>query len=286
MKYQNDIFISYSSKDSEQASKLFVILEQKGYSCWQDVHKIRIARKFIKEIEDGLMSCRYLFLWLTKNSVESKWVQRELDLVYAREKQENLTCIVPLRVDDCLIPSHFDYLQDRQYVNFQNDFEQGIGELIQFLYDEGSSVSINYCLENLSRQVEIEHSTKRLEEILLRSRDEGIFERMWDICMENPKMMLVDKCVYTMWYVTIKTGEPKLEDLFFILAEKSIKSKYEVIIDKFSYSMGQIAILSPNIGTRSRAIKFIQQKSKIKNNIVRGKYEYTLSRINEFLLGE
>ena len=72
------VFISYSSKDKEQAEWVKNTLEKNGIPCWMDKKSIHGGQNFSKEIPDAIKGCSAFVLILTGNSQEAHWVQEEI----------------------------------------------------------------------------------------------------------------------------------------------------------------------------------------------------------------
>ncbi len=72
------VFISYSSKDFEQATWIKNTLESNGIPCWMDKKSIHGGQDFSKEIPEAIKGCSAFVLILTRNSQEAHWVQEEI----------------------------------------------------------------------------------------------------------------------------------------------------------------------------------------------------------------
>ena len=73
------VFISYSSRDYEQAQKLRIRLEQDGITCWMAPENIRAGQDYASEIPAAIANCSVFLLLLTDNAQRSTWVPKELD---------------------------------------------------------------------------------------------------------------------------------------------------------------------------------------------------------------
>lgn len=67
---------------------------------------------------------------LSPNSVDSEWVQRELDVALNREFKQHKVQVVPALLKECSIPR---FLQHNVYADFRTDYHQGLGNLLQAL---------------------------------------------------------------------------------------------------------------------------------------------------------
>jgi adenylate cyclase len=99
-----DIFISYSSKDREQAEQLTELLGSAGLSVWIDKYGIGAATSWTKEIVDAINNCKALVLLLSEDSVVSHNVIKEVSLASEKRKK-----IVPLDLEPVTIPPELEY---------------------------------------------------------------------------------------------------------------------------------------------------------------------------------
>jgi formylglycine-generating enzyme required for sulfatase activity len=124
----NRIFISYSSKDKDAVLRLAEDLKRAGVEVWLDQYEIQVGDRITQKIQEGLKAARYLTLWLTREAVESGWVQNEWQSRFSAEIRSGQKVILPLLADDCDIPA---LLADRKYADFRTDYGHGLSELLQ-----------------------------------------------------------------------------------------------------------------------------------------------------------
>ncbi len=99
-----DIFISYSSKDREQAEQLTELLGSAGLSVWIDRSGIVGAEQWATEIVEGIRACNTFILLLSPNSIQSENVLRELSLASEKRKR-----VLPVDLEPTVLPSSFEY---------------------------------------------------------------------------------------------------------------------------------------------------------------------------------
>src|SRR5919112_5585033 len=99
------IFISYSTKDLILSKNLYTALQDRAISAWIDRMEIRPGDSLIKKIKEGIGSADALLVLITKNSVRSKWVQKEVRIASSLQRKEGAPRIIPLVVAPCKIPS-------------------------------------------------------------------------------------------------------------------------------------------------------------------------------------
>jgi adenylate cyclase len=100
----SDIFISYSSKDREQAQLLTELLASAGLSVWIDQAGIGAATSWSGEISKAITDCKALIVLLSPSSVDSKNVTREVALAFERNKK-----ILPIDIEPVALPDDFAY---------------------------------------------------------------------------------------------------------------------------------------------------------------------------------
>lgn len=75
----NDIFISYSRRDSEFVTRLASDLDKQVAGVWFDQSDIQLGDKWHDRIMDGIRDCKAFVLVLSPDAVESKYVREELN---------------------------------------------------------------------------------------------------------------------------------------------------------------------------------------------------------------
>ncbi len=99
-----DIFISYSSRDREQADLLTELLASAGLSVWIDQVGIEAATSWSEEIVNALDGCKAFIVMLSPHSIESKNVVREVALAFEKNKK-----ILPLDLEPVSLPASMQY---------------------------------------------------------------------------------------------------------------------------------------------------------------------------------
>ena len=274
MKYKFDIFISYSSKDRSIVEHLSIILRDKGFSIWLDEWEIRVGEQIIQKISEGLESSRHLAIWLSKNSVNSTWVETEWQLKFGDEVNSDLTVVLPLLGEKCEIPP---LLRWKKYANFSQSFDNGLAELLQVVELNCSAV-IESCIGDLIEGTkDAPESANKLGQIAIRAKDEIAFLGLWEAAQKNQKpYSVVDHIVYYFGRVMIETDDERLKELGFDILVKSASSDSEIIIDKFAYCAGDIALESEDELLRKRLIQFI--KKNCEGNAVLPKEKYSITK--------
>ncbi|MDA1017479.1 MAG: toll/interleukin-1 receptor domain-containing protein, partial [Planctomycetota bacterium] len=97
-------FISHSSPDDRYVQEFVQLVRGLGYDeVFNDSHTIEPDEQFWPRIEQGIRDCDAFVVILSHASVESYWVDREVQ--FAREQARK---VIPVRIDDCQVPASFD----------------------------------------------------------------------------------------------------------------------------------------------------------------------------------
>jgi uncharacterized protein YjbI with pentapeptide repeats len=92
-------FISYSSKDEEIAKKIHADLQDKGIRCWFAPEDLKIGDKFRSTIHEAIKVYDKLLLIISENSINSHWVEDEVEKAFEKERKQNRTVLFPITVD-------------------------------------------------------------------------------------------------------------------------------------------------------------------------------------------
>lgn len=98
-------FISYSHKDKSFAKRLHNDLQERGIRCWLDEHQILPGDDLYDQIDRGIRIWDKVILCCSKNSLNSGWVEDELDKAIQKEKmlrkerQKKILALIPLDLD-------------------------------------------------------------------------------------------------------------------------------------------------------------------------------------------
>ena len=118
-------FISYSTKDQEFSDRLHADLQNKGVRCWFAPHDLKIGDKFQEEIERSIRLYEKLLIILSENSVNSPWVEREVQAAIEKEhRSPGDTVLFPIRLDDAVMHSDRAWAADIRRTRHIGDFRK------------------------------------------------------------------------------------------------------------------------------------------------------------------
>jgi TIR domain len=96
-------FISFSSKDQKFADRLHADLQNKGVRCWFAPHDLPIGAKIIDAIDEAIRLRDKVLLILSRNAIESDWVEDEVTKAFAEERTRKQLVLFPIRLDDVVM---------------------------------------------------------------------------------------------------------------------------------------------------------------------------------------
>ena len=104
-------FISYSSKDDEFARRLHADLQDNGVRCWFAPEDMKTGDVIDDRIDESIRLYDKLLLIFSRDSVESWWVEREVERAVAKERKakergEKRTVLFPIRLDAAVMETN------------------------------------------------------------------------------------------------------------------------------------------------------------------------------------
>ncbi len=110
------MFISYSHEDVKQVKSFAWQLSLRGFDLWMDEKDISGGSNFTTEILKGIHNSDIYLVFISAHSVESSWVNAEIDFAMKEKIERKKLKIVPILLDDTEIPvpiSNIDYIDAR-----------------------------------------------------------------------------------------------------------------------------------------------------------------------------
>jgi hypothetical protein len=128
----SNVFLSHSHADKPFARRLANELKAAGHGVWIDEAEIDIGDSLIEKIRDGIDQVDYVAAILSRASIDSAWVTRELDIASNREIEEKRVVVLPLLVEDVELPG---FLKGKFYGDFTDEaqFEEKLSLLLRKL---------------------------------------------------------------------------------------------------------------------------------------------------------
>lgn len=126
----SSVFLSHNSKDKPWVRVLAQRLMSDSVVVWLDEAEINIGDSLIDKISEGIKEMRFVAAIISKNSVESSWVQKEISIAMSKEIAGRKVTVLPLVIDNCELPSS---LSDKLYADFTKPekFEESYDKLLR-----------------------------------------------------------------------------------------------------------------------------------------------------------
>jgi hypothetical protein len=95
----HSVFMSYCSANREVAIKLDDLLTRAGVRCWRDEHEILPGDDLLEKIGSGVDQADKVLLLCSKPSLDSWWVEREVEKALEKERLTRESVLVPVDLD-------------------------------------------------------------------------------------------------------------------------------------------------------------------------------------------
>ena len=109
------VFMSHNSQDKPFVRRLAKELENYGVKVWVDEAEIKIGESLTQKIGQAIEETDFFAVVLSKNSIDSEWVQRELQIAISKEMEKKKVVVLPLLLEPVSIPA---FLKDKLYADF------------------------------------------------------------------------------------------------------------------------------------------------------------------------
>lgn len=124
------IFISHSSIDKAAVKRLCTDLRNNDVDVWLDEWEIDVGDNIVQKVQEGLKNATFVAIWLTQNSIEFGWVQKEWNATIYREISDKEVRVLPLLAEDCEIPY---FLADKKHADFRSRYQDGLDQILKVL---------------------------------------------------------------------------------------------------------------------------------------------------------
>ena len=102
-------FISYTSANDDFAQRLHADLQDAGVRCWFAPEDLKIGDPVRDTIDQAIRVMDKLVLILSEASIDSDWVEHEVNRALAEEERRGKLVLFPIRLDDAVIESEFGW---------------------------------------------------------------------------------------------------------------------------------------------------------------------------------
>ncbi len=115
-------FISFSSKDEEFVQRLHADLQNENIRCWYAPEDMKIGDKIRTRIDESIRIYDKLLIVLSENSIESDWVEKEVETAFEEETKHKKTILFPIRIDEAVMDTDKAWAADSRHTRHIGDF--------------------------------------------------------------------------------------------------------------------------------------------------------------------
>jgi hypothetical protein len=125
------VFLAYAMEDRAAVKRLYQALHAAGFEAWMDTENLLPGQNWPRAIEQAIATADYFLGCFSTRSI-TKRGHFQSELSYALEIASRVPVdhafFVPVRLDDCRIPSHI--AKKVHYMNLFPDWHSGIELLV------------------------------------------------------------------------------------------------------------------------------------------------------------
>jgi hypothetical protein len=99
------VFISYSHSDKNKIDPIVAYLVRAGCNVWQDERRLSVGDAVVPELSKAISEADFYLVFLSKNSVNSPYVQYELTNAMTLQITKNRPRVLPVRLDESEVPT-------------------------------------------------------------------------------------------------------------------------------------------------------------------------------------
>lgn len=121
-------FISHSTKDKAFVRRLAGDLVTNSVKVWIDEQRILVGDSIPEKIAQGLAESDFFLIVVSKTSVTSEWVKKELSSALVQEIERRKVKVLPIKLDDVEMPAT---IQEKLYADFSHSYEDGLEKLLR-----------------------------------------------------------------------------------------------------------------------------------------------------------
>lgn len=119
---RNSCFISFSGNDRNFIEKLGDDLQREGIRCWYAPEEMKMGDAIRQQVDQLIRIQDKLLVVLSKFSVESPWIQKEVEAALQEELIRKQAILFPVRLDNERMDSEKDWLLNLQKTHQIYDF--------------------------------------------------------------------------------------------------------------------------------------------------------------------
>lgn len=134
------IFISFSSQESNEATSVCKLLERNGYSCFISLRDLIAGEEYAAQLVDNIAGCQAVVLLLSNASNQSPHVLREVEYAVS-----NRIPILVYTLEECQLSKSMSYyLTTHQWIPNVQDRDQRLLEGVRHILDSKDNITQDY----------------------------------------------------------------------------------------------------------------------------------------------
>ena len=118
----NSCFVSYSGKDRNFIEKLNADFQKEGIRCWFAPEEMKMGDASRHRINQQIRVHEKLLIVLSGISIESPWIEQEVEAALDEEHLRNRSVLFPIRLDDSCLDGEKEWLLNLQKTHQIYDF--------------------------------------------------------------------------------------------------------------------------------------------------------------------
>jgi hypothetical protein len=164
----NSCFISYSGKDRNFVEKLNTDLQKEGVRCWFAPEEMKMGDESRQRVNQQIRIHEKLLIVLSEYSIESAWIQQEVEAALEEEHNRNGSVLFPIRLDDSCLDGEKEWLVNLQKTHQIYDFstwdtlEAYAEQFFLLLHDLEANASGGFDNTGLTTQEDVDTSSVKL----------------------------------------------------------------------------------------------------------------------------
>ncbi len=203
------MFICHSSQDAEFARQLHRDLQLVGHEPWLGQVDIAAGDPIAAKVHEGIRSCPYMLVVLSKAAVSSVWVSAEWHAKLLGITRDSEEAVIPVLKEQCDVP---DLLRNLLVADFSQSYDAGFRML---------TGKIGYELSQL-----------RVPKTAIPDNFRDAIE--WD-ARTHEKDHLRIACAHTAWSLNPDRAKPILEDALRDVREE-VRRHAEILLQSYKLS--------------------------------------------------
>jgi hypothetical protein len=140
---KNHVFISYSSRDTAFVQALTSDLQKSGLKVWLDEARLTGGDSLVGKLDSAIREAAAAIVVLSTHSVQSRWVQKEIELAVSKEIATTGFRIVPVLLEPVEAPVllsgkvQIDFSRSQDYRSNLKKLLRALGKIVDDQEPEG-----------------------------------------------------------------------------------------------------------------------------------------------------